>query len=188
MFNPSEITIALITSGDATALNSLMVSNKTYFERYMPQTVSSNLTLEGSKRFIESISEDAIRKKQFLYAISYKAELVGLVYLKELDWENKQGEFAYCLAENFSGKGIISTAVKQLTSIAFNTLKLENLIIIAHKSNLGSIKVAKKCGFKHTKTLENEFTPTGENPLDMELYELRKQPQVSCKVLPQASL
>ncbi|WP_432412197.1 GNAT family N-acetyltransferase [Rasiella sp. SM2506] len=174
MSNSSEINIALITSENAAALHRLMVSNKVYFIRYMPKTVSSNVTLEGSARFIKNISEEALLKKQFLYTITYQAELVGLVYLKELDWENKQGEFAYCLAENFSGKGITSTAVKQLISIAFNELKLENLIIIVHKSNMGSIKVAEKCGFKHTKTLKNEFTPTGENPLDMELYELRK--------------
>ena len=29
-------------------------------------------------------------------------ELAGLIYIKELDWTIKQGEFAYCLGSNFS--------------------------------------------------------------------------------------
>ena len=174
MSNTSEINIALITSEDAVALNHIMVSNKTYFERYMPQTVAKNLTLKGSHHFIANISEDARVKKQLLYTIKEQDELIGLVYIKELDWEKKQGEFAYCLAENFSGKGVISSAIKKLTAIAFEDLNLQNLIIIAHKENIGSIKVAEKCGFQHTKTLKNEFTPAGENPLDMELYELKR--------------
>ena len=174
MSKVSEINIALITQDDVLPLNRLMVLNKDYFQRYLPKTIAANRTLGDSIRFIESIIEDYELKNQFLYTIKFRAELVGLIYLKELDWEKKQGEFAYCLAEDFIGKGIISSAVKQLSTIAFNELSLENLIIITHKTNVGSTKVAEKCGFQHTKTLTNEFTPTGESPLDMELYELRK--------------
>jgi len=174
MLKNSEINMALITLEDAKALNRLIISNIAYFQRYFPLTVASNLTLKDSIHFIETISEDIIQKKQLLYTIKIRSELIGLVYLKELDWETKQGEFAYCLAENFNGQGIISNAVKHLSFVAFNNLKLETLIIIAHKTNSGSIKVAEKCGFTHIKTLKKEFTPTGENPLDMELYELKK--------------
>lgn len=55
---------------------------------------------------------------------------------------------------------------------AFDNLNLKTLQIIAHKTNLGSVKVAEKNGFIWKKTLLNEFTPTNEVPLDMELYEL----------------
>jgi ribosomal-protein-alanine N-acetyltransferase len=36
---------------------------------------------------------------------------------------------------------------------------------------LGSVKVAQNSSFIWKKTLLNEFTPTNELPLDMELYE-----------------
>ena len=70
------------------------------------------------------------------------------------------------------GKGYTSTTVTALTKHAFENLGLETLQIITHKDNLSSVKVAEKCAFKWTKTLVKEFTPTGEIPLDMELYEL----------------
>ena len=49
---------------------------------------------------------------------------------------------------------------------------LKTIQIISHKTNFGSVKVAENNGFIWKKTLQNEFTPTNETPLDMELYEL----------------
>lgn len=174
MLDTSEFFISLIVPEDAPGLYSLMASNNAYFQLYFPGTVGANTSLPHSTIFIAKILKDTALKKQYLFTIKSKDELIGLVYIKELDWEKKQGEFAYCIAENFSKKGIISKAIKHITTIAFTELNIENLIIIAHKTNIASIKVAEKCGFTHTKTLKNEFTPTGGKPVDMELYELRK--------------
>jgi len=98
--------------------------------------------------------------------------VLGLVYLKELDWENKQGEFAYCIAKELQGKGLISKSVSALSNYAFESLGLSTLQIITHKTNLGSVKVALKSNFSWQKTLINKFTPPGRPPMDMELYEL----------------
>ena len=93
---------------------------------------------------------------------------------KELDWKIKQGEFAYCIGYTYEGRGLTSKAIRELSGYAFDHLGLERLQIIAHKDNLPSVKIAINNSFKWQKTLKNEFTPTGEKPLDMELYELYK--------------
>jgi ribosomal-protein-alanine N-acetyltransferase len=113
-------------------------------------------------------------KETFLFTLKHSEtrELAGLIYIKELDWNIKQGEFAYCISYTFEGQGLTSKAINQLSQHAFNNLGLETLQIIAHKDNLPSVKVALKNGFKWVKTLVNEFTPIGEQSLDMELYEL----------------
>lgn len=49
---------------------------------------------------------------------------------------------------------------------------IETLQIIAHKTNVASVKVAEKNNFKWVKTLKEEYTPQGEKPLNMELFEL----------------
>ena len=82
---------------------------------------------------------------------------------------------AYCIGYPFEGQGLTSKAIKELSNHAFETLELETLQIVVHKTNTGSIKVAKNNDFKWIKTLEKEFTPTNETPIDMELYELYKQ-------------
>jgi len=69
----------------------------------------------------------------------------------------------------------MTEAVKQLSDYAFETLSLETLQIISHKSNIGSIKVAKNNNFFWIKTLKNEFTPLEGKPSNMELYELYKK-------------
>jgi ribosomal-protein-alanine N-acetyltransferase len=102
-------------------------------------------------------------------------KLVGLVYIKEVDWIKKQGEFAYAIDYNVEGKGLTTEAVKLLSDYAFENLGLETLQIIVHKSNISSLKVAENNNFTWIKTLKNEFTPPGEKPLNMELYQLYKE-------------
>mgnify|MGYP003585602768 FL=1 len=92
--------------------------------------------------------------------------------LKKIDWDKKQGEFAYCIGSQFEGKGLTSFALAEMTKFAFDDLGLKTLQIMAHKTNLGSIKVALNNGFVWQRTALNEFSPVNESPLDMELYEL----------------
>ena len=54
---------------------------------------------------------------------------------------------------------------------AFENLELKTLQIIAHKTNISSVRVAEKSNFTWVKTLSKSFTPPGKEALDMELYE-----------------
>jgi len=116
------------------------------------------------------------KKTNYTFAIKdkNKQQIAGLIIIKKIDWGNKIGELAYCIDSKFKDKGLTSFAVKEMSIFAFNELNLKTLQIIAHKSNIGSCKVALKCGFLWKETLLNEFTPINETPLDMELYELEK--------------
>lgn len=153
------------------------VANEDRLKRYFPKTLEQNLTPDLSNIFAAKKAKQFEAKEEFLFTIKENETniLVGLVYIKEVNWTTKQGEFAYCIDYNFEGKGIITEAVKQLSDHAFENLGLQTLQIIAHKSNTGSLKVAKNNNFAHIKTLKNEHTPPGEQPLDMELYELYKE-------------
>ncbi|MNT85361.1 hypothetical protein D3C72_2255210 [compost metagenome] len=68
----------------------------------------------------------------------------------------------------------MTKVVKEISNYAFNELTLKTLQIISHRTNFGSVKVAENSGFVWKRTLPNEFTPTNEEPLDMELYELTR--------------
>ncbi|WP_353777291.1 GNAT family N-acetyltransferase [Winogradskyella sp. 3972H.M.0a.05] len=150
------------------------VANEDRLRAFFPLTLAQNLTPELSKFFAEKKAKQFQEKTEFLYTIKEKEKkgLVGLVYIKELDWTIQQGEFAYCIGYEYEGKGIISTSIKQLTQHAFENLGLKTLQIIAHESNLASIKVAEKNDFIWKKTLLKSYTPPNGEPMDMELYEL----------------
>ncbi|OUR98117.1 GNAT family N-acetyltransferase [Flavobacteriales bacterium 33_180_T64] len=161
---------------DAWKLCDLMITNADRFKRYFPKTLEQNLNPTLSQFFVENKTKQFQKKEEFLFTLKHSEtrELVGLVYIKELDWNKKQGEFAYCIGYTFKGQKLISKSIEALSLYAFNTLGLETLQIIVHKDNIPSVKVALNTKFKWQKTLENEFTPSGKSPLDMELYELYK--------------
>lgn len=168
--------ISAIHSGDAWKLCDLCVANADRFKRYFPKTLEQNLNPTLSQLFVDKKVKQFENKQEFLFTLKHSEtrELAGLIYIKELDWDKKQGEFAYCIGYTFEGQGLMSKAVNALSKHAFSDLGLETLQIISHKDNLGSVKVAINNNFEWQKTLINEFTPNGEEPLDMELYELYK--------------
>ena len=172
-FNGMEINP--VHGGDAWKICDLMVSNEDRFKRFFPKTLEQNLTPTLSQLFLEKKLKQFSKKEEFLFTIkeTKTRQLAGLVYIKELDWNKKQGEFAYCIGYQFEGKGIISSAIKELSQYAFKELGLKTLQIISYKSNIASIKVAEKNGFTWKKQLQNSYTPPNSEPLDMELYELQ---------------
>ena len=174
-FNGFEINP--VHSGDAWKVCDFTIANTDRLKRYFPKTLEQNLNPTLSQFFVDRKVKRFHDKEEFLFTLKHSEsrKLAGLIYIKDVDWDKKQGEFAYAMDYNFEGKGIMSKAIAKLSSHAFKTLDFERLQIIVHKDNPSSIKVALNNGFEWQKTLKNEFTPKGESPLDMELYELYKQ-------------
>lgn len=165
-----------IHSGDAWKLCDFIIANQDRLQRYFPKTTAQNLTPTLSEIFVNKKDKQFKNKEEFLFTLKHiqTREITGIIYIKDLNWSTNQGEFAYCIGYTFKGKGITTKAIKFLIEYAFTELHLKTLKIIVHNTNKSSIKVAETNGFKWIKTLENEFTPIDENPLNMELYKLFK--------------
>ena len=163
-----------IQEKDAWKLCDFIVANEDRLKQYFPKTLAQNLNPTLSQHFVKKKVKEFNNKEEFLFLIKKKTsnELVGLVYIKDLDWTKKQGEFAYCIGYPFEGKHITSKAIQLLSEYAFNHLNLKTLQIIVYKDNIPSVKVAIRNHFVWQRTLKNEYTPPNKNPLDMELYEL----------------
>ncbi|GAB5473362.1 MAG: GNAT family N-acetyltransferase [Maribacter sp.] len=148
--------------------------NDERLKRYFPQTLEQNLTPDLSKYFVERKVKQFQERNEFLFVLKEKKNhtLIGLIYVKELDWEKKQAELAYAVGYQVAGKGYMTKTVKAISQWALEELQLKTLQIIVHQSNAASIRVAEKSGYTWQKVLIAEHTPTGESPLDMELYEL----------------
>lgn len=174
MLDSRDFILAPLFTEDASAVHHLMVNDAERFRRYFPKTLDANLTEEKSGVFIKEMSEAIQNKKLYLFALKTENQIAGLIYIKELDWKKKQGEFAYCIGSQFSGKGWISKGINMLSGYAFTELGLETLVIITHTSNAASVRIAERNNFQFVKVLKNEYTPPGEKPMDMELYQLKK--------------
>ncbi len=163
-----------IAEKDAWKLCDFIISNSERLKRYFPKTLEQNLTPDLSRIFSVKKVKQFNANEEFLFKLKEKKNrtIIGLVYIKELDWDKKQAELAYCIGYQYEGKGWISKAVKAFSEYAFTDLGLKTLQIIVHKTNTGSVKVAEKCGYTWQQTLLKEHTPPGEKALNMELYEL----------------
>lgn len=164
-----------LQSTDANQLFQFMIDNKERLKFFFPVTLDMNSSLEKAAEYIATKNKEIEEKTNFNFAIRENEyqNIVGLIIIKKIDWDKKQGEFAYCIDSKFEGKGVTSFAVKEMIKFAFDELGLKTIQIIAHKTNFGSIKVALNNSFTWQKTLEKEFTPIDGTPLDMELYELK---------------
>ncbi len=151
-----------------------VVTNAARLKRCFPTTLEQNLTPDLSKYFVEKKIKQFRNKEEFLFVLKEKENrtVIGLVFIKELDWEKKRAELAYCIGYQYEGKGWTTKAVQKLSDYAFQSLNLKTLEIMVHRDNIASIRVAEKCGYLWERTLPKEHTPPNEDPLDMELYEL----------------
>lgn len=165
-----------IHEGDAWKICDFVIANTDRLRRFFPKTLEQNLNPTLSKIYVENRVKAFKNKDVFVFTLkqSESRKLVGLIIIKSIDWSLKRGEYAYAIDYNFNGQNLMTKAIKQLTKYTFNELGLETLQIIAHKDNISSVNVALNNNFEWQKTLEKGFTPKGEQPLDMELYELYK--------------
>ncbi|OAB28522.1 ribosomal-protein-alanine N-acetyltransferase [Flavobacterium fryxellicola] len=165
-----------LNSTDANQLYQFMVDNTERLKYYFPVTLVNNAKLEKTIAYIATKNKEIEEKTSYTFAIRNKmtTQIAGLIIIKKIDWVNNQGELAYFIGLEQEGNGLTSFAVKEITKFALSELGLKTLQIIAHITNLGSVKVAINNGFIWEKTLLNEFTPTNEAPIDMELYELTR--------------
>ncbi|MCK0161097.1 GNAT family N-acetyltransferase [Allomuricauda sp. F6463D] len=167
------IKINYLNKTDAESLFLMMNSNTDIFKRFFPKTLEQNHSIEASHIYISKKSEEIKSQSEFTFAIRNNLNIViGLVILKDIKKDIGEGELAYCLDKNVHGKGIATKCVKHIATLAFKELNLKKLKIHVHKSNLASIKVAEKIGFRWAQTLLKSYQPPGEPYLDMELYEL----------------
>lgn len=157
---------------DAASLSKLMIRNGRRFQTFLPTTLALNLSETASKAYIEKKQSQMAEKDSFTFGIKdpKKKGIAGLVLMKEIDWETRDAELAYCIGKKYEGRGWVSESVKACVLFAFKELKLNQIHILIHKSNSPSIKVAENAGFKWSRTLYNEFNSTKLGSLDMELY------------------
>lgn len=173
IFDLQSHTVEAIQEKDAWRVCDFVVSNADRLKRFFPKTLELNLNPTLSEIFVTQKVNEFMTRKEFLFTLKEKENrtIIGLVYLKKIDWQKKSGELAYCIGYQYENKGIISKTVRYIAEWAFNDLGIKTLEIIAHKTNFPSVAVAEKCGFTWQKTLLQHFTSPNEPALDMELYE-----------------
>ena len=104
-------------------------------------------------------------------AIVYDGKLIGSISVEKKD---DDAEIGYMILNDYSNNGIGTEAVRQICSIAFKVLSLEQITANVFQPNIASIRVLQKNGFKHKGTLPNAVAKEG-NDYDLFIYVLTKE-------------
>jgi RimJ/RimL family protein N-acetyltransferase len=129
-------------------------------------------SLVGVRRFIPlQTEENWIRDIMNHRGINTKVAIclksngahIGNVYLEKVDHVSQNAEFGILIGEPSSrGKGLGTEATMLMLNYAFNDLNLQRVCSSQLETNLASISMHKKCGFKEEGLLRRAVYKNGE--------------------------
>ena len=104
-------------------------------------------------------------------AIVYDGKLIGSISVEKKD---DDAEIGYMILNEYTNKGIATEAVKQICSIAFKALSIEQITANVFQPNIASIRVLLNNGFKYKGAITNAVIKDG-NVYDLLIYVLTEE-------------
>jgi RimJ/RimL family protein N-acetyltransferase len=150
-------------------LRELSVYDATDISDLMSYNISKSLwqvpypyTIEDAANFISSSHRDFKSQKAVNFALQYKnnpegvSRLVGIISLKNVNFDKKKATVGFWIGEQYWGKGIATESVALVFTYAFSILGLEEICAYVFSENIASIRVLEKNGMIKKEEL-NEF-------------------------------
>jgi len=158
---------------DAPLLLDLLTRNKLRLVDYFPTTLESIKDIVSARTFIKKKISQAKKKENFSFIITDgKKEIVGMIFIKNMDWRIPKAELAYFIDKDHEGKGIATEAMSTIVNYCFSDLKMNKLFLRVAPANKGSQRVAEKNKFKREGTMRKDFRTTNGKLIDLYYYGL----------------
>ncbi len=117
-------------------------------------------TPEHGKAFIEYANRD---KPVHIFAIEVNGKAAGGIGIHpQTDIMRKNAELGYWLGKAYWGQGIVSKAIPQMITFAFDNYDIERLFARPYGNNPASCRVLEKAGFKLEARIEKNIYKLGE--------------------------
>lgn len=126
--------------------------------KYIPKPLVK--TIEDALEHIAMMDAKIENNEGINWAITQKGnpKLIGVIGHYRIKPEHYRAEIGYMLLPEFSGKGIISEAVKEVVKYGFKGMQLHSIEAVIAPENYASAKVLEKNGFiKEAHLKENQF-------------------------------
>jgi ribosomal-protein-serine acetyltransferase len=172
-----KIILQSIAAEDASPLFELVRREKKRLMKYFPISTSAMRSLATTEQYIQSLIRKKDAKMMYTFSLRTKKsdDLVGLLFIKNIDWSVPKAEIAYFISSTESEKGIMTDAVTVLLKYCFETLKLERVYARIAPENIGSQRVAIKNGFRLEGTMRNDFRTKSGELLDVHSFGILKE-------------
>ena len=126
---------------------------------------------EDELEWYEALRKQKNREKVFSIVENSSNSLVGLIGLHKIDQYNGNAELGYFLSPEHWGKGYATEAVSLAADYAFSWLHLRKLYARVFETNLASIRVLEKNGFRLAGRMRRHQYVPGEGFVDVLFYE-----------------
>ena len=127
-------------------------------------------TEEDGKEFIAAMLSSDFG--EFAFAIEYCGKVVGSICItRQSNIHSRTGELGYYISEEFWGKGIATSAVRQICKYVFGNSDIVRIFAEPFAFNKASCRVLEKAGFSYEGTLRSNAVKNGKIE-DMKLYAL----------------
>jgi len=131
-------------------------------------------TVSDAETFIKtSLSADS--NNAFVWAITVDDKAIGCVGVYRKDNIHRlTAEIGYYIAEEYWGKGIMTTAIKQACLYIFSNTDIIRIFAEPYAQNAASCRALEKAGFTYEGTLKSNAIKNGQI-IDMKMYALIKE-------------
>ncbi len=130
------------------------------------------MTLEDTLVYCAEIQNKIEAKTYFPFMITDKntGKFIGLVDVKNIDWNVPKAELGSFIDKDYEGKGIVSTATNLVVAHIVEKYKFIKLLCRANSRNKGSIAVILKNGFELEGTIRKDYRTTKGEIVDLNYY------------------
>lgn len=128
-------------------------------------------------RWVEQLQADPSLK---YYAVTYDAEIVGGVGLRNIDRERRAAEWSFYVSQAAAGKGIGLALGVGALDMFFGKLQLKTVIGEALTANKASMSYHRKLGFRQIAQQQHLVQP-GNRMDDIAVFSLNKAEWVNAK-------
>lgn len=147
--------------------------NRKFLRKWLPFVDFTN-KIADTERFVRSILEKPVDKRDEVYVIWYKYEFAGLIGFKDADRINDKIEIGYWLTEKMTGKGIATLAVHKMVNLAFRNMDMNRVQIRCGVGNVKSSAIPRRLGFSF-EGIERSGERHNHTYIDLEVFSLLKQ-------------
>ncbi len=149
------------------AYYSLVSNNKERLRESFPITVLNTNTLAKTRIYLKNLQENWLQDKGGKLGIWLNTTLIGMVMIKNIDWNIPKCELAYFVGEEFSRKGYATESIEAVVNYCFNDLSFLKVFVRVIATNTASLALAKKCGFIQEGYLKEEYRTGNKQLVDL---------------------
>jgi ribosomal-protein-serine acetyltransferase len=142
----SGVAIVPVAVEHAAMLAALVRQDRERLDAFLPM-VATLSTLDTARAHMERAAVRASEGEIFEWHLFMGDALCGSVRVKDIDHDDRKASIGYFVGSRFSGKGIVSSALRAVLEWCFDTLGLNRVELRCATSNAPSIRVAERLGF-----------------------------------------